>query len=82
MEDICILAADKPDCHLLILDQVTDPQNIGAVIRSCVAFDTLALIMQDKNAPAETGAMAKLRPAPLNICPFAGLRIFPAPSTA
>ena len=59
LEDICILAADKPDCHLLILDQVTDPQNIGAVIRSCVAFDTLALIMQDKNAPAETGAMAK-----------------------
>ena len=49
LEDICILAADKPDCHLLILDQVTDPQNIGAVIRSCVAFDTLALIMQDKN---------------------------------
>ena len=48
LEDICILAADKPDCHLLILDQVTDPQNIGAVIRSCVAFDTLALIMQDK----------------------------------
>ena len=44
---------------VLFLDQVTDPQNIGAIIRSCVAFDTLALIMQDKNSPAESGAMAK-----------------------
>lgn len=59
LEDICILAEQKEDCHILILDQVTDPQNIGAIIRSCVAFDTLALIMQDKNSPAENGAMVK-----------------------
>lgn len=59
LEDICILADEKEDCHVLVLDQVTDPQNIGAIIRSCVAFDTLALIMQDKNSPNETGAMAK-----------------------
>lgn len=59
LEDICILSDQQPDCHVLILDQVTDPQNIGAIIRSCVAFNTLALIMQDKNSPAETGAMAK-----------------------
>ncbi len=59
LEDICIMADKQENCHLLILDQVTDPQNIGAIIRSCVAFNTLALIMQDKNSPAETGAMAK-----------------------
>lgn len=59
LEDICILADQKTRCHVLVLDQVTDPQNIGAIIRSCVAFDTLALILQDKNSPAETGAMAK-----------------------
>ena len=59
LEDICIMADEHPDCHILILDQVTDPQNICAIIRSCVAFNTLALIMQDKNSPAETGAMAK-----------------------
>lgn len=59
VEDICILADEKENCHILVLDQVTDPQNIGAIIRSCVAFDTLALVMQDKNSPQETGAMAK-----------------------
>lgn len=59
LEEICDMAATQDKCHLLILDQVTDPQNIGAIIRSCVAFNTLALIMQDKNSPAESGAMAK-----------------------
>lgn len=59
IEEICDLAAARENCRLLILDQVTDPQNIGAIIRSCVAFDVLALIMQDKNSPAENGAMAK-----------------------
>lgn len=59
LEDLCILADEKANCHVLVLDQVTDPQNIGAIIRSCVAFDTLALVLQDKNSPNETGAMAK-----------------------
>lgn len=69
IEDICALASEKKDCHILVLDQVTDPQNIGAIIRSCVAFDTLALIMQDKNAPAETGAMAKASAGMIELLP-------------
>ena len=59
LEDICLIADKKENCHVLILDQVTDPQNIGAIIRSCVAFETLALIIQDKNSPTESGSMAK-----------------------
>lgn len=59
LDEICRLADEKTNCHILILDQVTDPQNIGAIIRSCVAFDTMALILQDKNSPTESGAMAK-----------------------
>lgn len=59
LDEICRQADNQPNCHILILDQVTDPQNIGAIIRSCVAFDTLALILQDKNSPQESGAMAK-----------------------
>ena len=59
LEEICHLAEAEKNCHILLLDQVTDPQNIGAIIRSCVAFDTLALILQDKNSPTESGSMAK-----------------------
>lgn len=59
LDDICDMAQQFDSCHVLILDQVTDPQNIGAIIRSCVAFDTLALIVQDKNSPAESGTIAK-----------------------
>ena len=59
IEEICDLAQSQDSCHILILDQVTDPQNIGAIIRSCVAFNTLALIVQDKNSPTENGSMAK-----------------------
>lgn len=59
IEEIISQAEQLSECHILILDQVTDPQNIGAIIRSAVAFNTLALIMQDKNAPQETGTMAK-----------------------
>ncbi len=59
LDEICRMADKKQNCHILLLDQVTDPQNIGAIIRSCVAFETLALILQDKNSPTESGAMAK-----------------------
>ena len=59
LEEIIDKANEQTSCHVLILDQVTDPQNIGAIIRSAVAFNTLALIVQDKNSPLENGAMDK-----------------------
>lgn len=59
IDDIIVMAEDKSNCNVLVLDQVTDPQNIGAIIRTCVAFDALAMIVQDKNSPVETAAMAK-----------------------
>jgi len=59
LSDFLSECADKPKCRVLILDQVTDPQNIGAIIRSAAAFNVDAVILQDKNAPYESGAMAK-----------------------
>ncbi len=59
IEDICDAAQNCENCYLLILDQVTDPQNIGAIVRSCAAFGCLAMIVQDKNSPQESGAMLK-----------------------
>lgn len=70
IEEVCTMAEAQDKCHVLVLDQVTDPQNIGAIIRSCVAFNTLALIMQDKNSPAETGAMAKASAGTIEYLPI------------
>lgn len=69
--DLIEMAEDKKRCCILILDQVTDPQNIGAIIRSCAAFDTLGLVVQDKNSPLESGAMDKAAAGTIEFVPIA-----------
>lgn len=44
---------------LVILDQVTDPHNLGAIMRSAAAFDALGVVTQDRHAPPESGTVAR-----------------------
>ena len=65
LEDLATPAAGV----LLMLDQLTDPQNVGAIFRSAAAFGAVGVIVQDRHAPAFTGALAKAAAGALDALP-------------
>lgn len=74
LDELCAPSADDPAPVAVLLDRVTDPHNVGAILRSAEVFGARAVVAPRHHSAPETGALAKAASGALERQPYLRVR--------